>query len=206
MEKDILKEIAEYYQKELNGTDFLITAGKNNKKIEFILSFESSNFKHLVGLHKLIDVPECYKNSSTILKHILEGSFRYEDISKSKYIADIIERINDFQKIGDTLSKNSSLLESSDGHFRTINADFLVFKNIGDEQIIYSHLFLKGDKEIGIFVPVSYFSRSDSKYLNLNAKRWTILNVERKEPEIMKQKEEQKGEILESQKESKKTI
>lgn len=206
MEKDILKEVAEYYQKILNEKDFIIQAGKNGKKIEFVLSFESSNFKHLIGLHKLKDVAVCRENSSVLFSYILEGKVTYSDISKSRYFYDITERINNFQKIGDTLSKNSNLLESPDGHFKTINADFLVCKNIGDEKIIYSHLFLKGDRERGIVVPVSYFSRSDSKYLNLNAKRWTILNVERKEPEITKQKEEPKVEILESQKESKKTL
>ena len=38
-------------------------------------------------------------------------------------------------------------------------------------------------------MPVSYFSRSDSKYLNLNAKRWKVLNVERVKSEFEKSKD-----------------
>lgn len=55
---DKLYEAALFYEKQLNNRVFHLKAGRKGKIIEFDIVFRDEHFKHLIGFHKLIDLPE----------------------------------------------------------------------------------------------------------------------------------------------------
>ena len=173
---DKLLEATQYYSDNLEGKKFLLRAGKKGQVLELKIFFGAEHFKHLMGLHKLKDLPVIQKSSSEILyKRILNNQITLADISKSEYFSEMSDRLGSFHQIKDTMFSPGLMLKSSDGTFKSISADFLLAKKNDTDE--YVHLFLKNSHE-GITVPVTFFERQDYEYFRLNSGRWTVLSVE----------------------------
>lgn len=172
---DKLLEAAIYYSQNLEGKKFHLIAGKNKKLLELYIVFGASNFKHLIGLHKLKDIPVSKRPSEIIYRQILNKKTTYNDIAKSSYLSEMEARLYEFDKMIDALNTPDIMLKALNGGFKNIGADFLLTKKDGDNK--YLHLFLKSDK-VGLTVPVTFFKHADDTYLRLHGGRWTVLKVE----------------------------
>lgn len=85
MPKDILYDCAKAYKKLLDY-EYVIKVQENKIIKDITITFDVSSFKHLLGIHKLIDMP-LYANmaSGTFYNNVLNGSICFSDISKSVY-------------------------------------------------------------------------------------------------------------------------
>lgn len=171
---DKLYEIAEFYKKELDRRKFHLVAGKKGKIIEFDIRFGVEHFKHLFGLHKLIDIPSMRDNSRSIYQGILRGNIVYGDIQKSKHFDTIVERLNNFRVLKGILNTKELLIRALYGTFNKIIADFMLTDKDSENKFI--HLFLK-EVEPGYTTPVTFIVNSNNKYLQNNPNRWTILSI-----------------------------
>lgn len=100
-----ISECASLYEKLLKK-EYIFTLEGN---IKISIYFSSSNFYHLLGLEKLIDVTQLSgKKPNQIYKQILKGRITDRLISNSKYYSLIENRINNFEKILDLLNFDRS--------------------------------------------------------------------------------------------------
>ena len=77
--------------------------------IKFSIYFSTSNFYHLLGLEKLIDVIQFNgKKPNQIYKQILNGKISNAIVERSKYYHKIRTRIENFEKILDLLKFKKS--------------------------------------------------------------------------------------------------
>lgn len=173
---DKLFEAAKFYSDNLINKQFRLTAVKKEKTIEFDIVFAASNFKHLLGLNKLTDIPSTQNNTSAqIFRDILNTRLTYIDISQSKYFSEVEQRIEYFEDLYKALNGKDLMLKSQHGNFNTIIADFMLTNR--DNNYGYAHLFMKNDAKKGYTVPITYIINPDNEYLRSHAERWTVLSV-----------------------------
>lgn len=92
-ETDLLYEAAMVY-KEMQEYKLSLTIGRKGKSENIEIIFDDSDFHHLVGLHKLQDINQVYKNNAKIVyEKILNEEIRYSDIEKSSFIDQIEDRL-----------------------------------------------------------------------------------------------------------------
>lgn len=174
---DKLLNAAKFYKEHLVGRKFHLTAAKSGKIIEFDIAFNADNFKHLVGLHKLTDIPLIQRGGNIIYRQILTGQTTLEDIKKSYFFKDVEKRLDNFSEIKDVLTAKKLMLKSSHGYFNSIRADFLLTKR--KSEYGYAHLFLGKDKDKDNFTfPVTFIIHPDNLYLINNPEKWTVLSIE----------------------------
>lgn len=172
---DKLLEAATFYKQNLLNRKFHLIAGKTQQVIEFDIVFAAGNFKHLLGLQKLSDIPVTqYSNPTPLFRDILNGSVTYNEIAQSKYIAEVEPRLNNFQDIKEALSGEELMMKSQHGSFNIIRADFMLTHR--DKDYGFAHLFLKEGKEIT--VPVTFIVNADNSYIQNNPQRWKVLSVQ----------------------------
>lgn len=171
---DKLFEIAQYYKNNLIRRKFKFSLERKGKYMSICLSFFSNNFKHLLGLHKLTDIPALSNKSETIYRSILNNKLTYKDICCSKYFEQIENRIENFKYILETIFSKELFFKSLKGNFGTlIRADYLLVNKKHDG---YIYLFLIEDRQL--VTPVTFFADCEDKYFRQNATNWKILSVE----------------------------
>ena len=185
---DKFQEAAQYYKENLENKEFLIKAGKKQNTIEMVLKFDANNFKHLLGLHKLKDLPIHNNTSVYIYKQALDGDLTYEQISKSDYFKDIEPRFKYFSYIKEIVLTSKILQKSRKGMFYSIKADILITKNI---DLCFINIFGKKLNKDDVVVPVSFFPSDTPHYYAGESNRWTILSVE----EIQKEEEKKENNL-----------
>ena len=174
---DKLKNAAQFYNDNLINKKFRLKAGKNRQEIEFDIVFAASNFKHLLGLNKLTDLPIISESGSAVnFRQILNNELTYADISASKYFSEVEQRIEHFADLYKALYGKNLMLKSQRGNFNTIIADFMLTNR--DNNYGYAHLFLRNDDKRGFTVPITYIINPNDAYLRTHAERWTVLSVE----------------------------
>lgn len=171
---DKFTEIANYYEENLIGRVFEIVVKRKNKTMNLNLRFSKINFKHLLGLHKLRDLPFLTAKSQSLYHSALMGKLTLSDLKKSKYYKGIESRIDNFQAMKNLLFSKELFFKSLKGEFGTlIKADYLLAQKTESG---YVYLFLKD--EIDFIAPISFFCDHSDKYFRKNAVSWKILSVE----------------------------
>lgn len=174
MKKDILYKAAEFYKQELQDRVFHLRAGRKGTTIEFNIIFKDTNFYHLAGLHKLIDIPELRYASNIVYNAILAKRIKYEDIERSDFIDKIKYRLIFLTNLKEIMQAKNLILQSKKRKFFDIEADFALTEGNLDNG--YCHLFLKQTGE-EVTVPVSYVYQHDSLYIRNNPNKWTVLSI-----------------------------
>ena len=171
---DKLFEIALYYKNNLIKRVFDISVAKKKKSMKISLCFSPINFKHLLGLHKLTDIPSLSAKSESLYQSILNKQLLFDDIIKSKYYDEIENRISNIQNIKTLLFAKELFFKSLHGEFSTfIKADYLLAQKFKEG---YLYLFLVQEKKYA--APVSFFYDESDKYFRHNAINWKILFIE----------------------------
>lgn len=139
---DKLFEAAKFYRENLEGRKFHLTAAKKEKIIEFDIIFGVENFKHLLGLNKLIDLQIGKISSEAGYLQILDGKTDLSDIEKSEFFYLVQPRLDNFKEIKSTLNGKELMVKSLHGEFNCIRADFMLTKK--KRRIRVCALILKG--------------------------------------------------------------
>lgn len=174
---DKILEVAKDYKENLDGHKFHLVAGKNKRLLDLQIIFGKEHFKHLIGIHKLTDLPYARMDSDMLLHRILNGEIGYSDFAKSEHFYKMAKRIENFDKIKDTLFSSKLMVKSNHRNFRMIEADVMLSKK--DETNANLHLFLKKDNLNRIVVPVTFIKQKNDYYFNMkDTARWTVIYVE----------------------------
>lgn len=174
-ERDLLYEAAVYYKENFENKRFHLRAGKSGVLLEFDIFFSSDHFKHLIGLHKLKDIPQTKSTSSILYRRVLNRELTLSNIKFSLYYYFIEDRLNFFEELKSVLFSKHLMIKSLKGEFNKILADFMLTKK--DDRYGYAHLFLReAEKEFA--VPVTFFTRENNTYLRNNPNKWTVLSIE----------------------------
>lgn len=186
---DKLYTAAKFYKDNLVNREYLLVAGKNNKKIELHIIFEESHFKHLIGLHKLKDIAETHKPAIALFQDCIEKKLTYDRISQSSHFEDMKKRVDYFDKIQKALFSKNLMFKSPKGKFNSITADFLLSEY---DEVGVAHLFLADSSE-GITIPCTFIPDVKDTY-SQSAIRWTVLDIR----EIIADKEQSSNRQLNS--------
>ena len=76
-----------------------IIIGRKGKSVELNILFDSTEFHHLIGLHKLHDLRIARENRDKVFQQILTGNISMNDLKKSQYFPNIQKRIEPFIQI-----------------------------------------------------------------------------------------------------------
>lgn len=171
---DILYDSTCFYMKNLNKHLFHLQAGnKKRELIDFNISFNESNFKHLMGFQYLTDLYTYNLESIQIIQLILNKELNITDLEKSVYFDSIKNRIIDFKEISNCLfSRKIMLGKIGTDSFKSIIADFLLTQDIKHG---VAEFFIK-EETPGFTVPVTFFTAPTNEYIR-RTKPWTVLDV-----------------------------
>ena len=125
--------------KRLLDYEYKIVLGRKGKKTELVLSFEKSDFPHLIGLHKFTDVLNGNIATEKLFDDCVSGKLTYETISKSEFFSKYTNRFEYFNQLEKMLDSNDTVFKcntNSMSSFSRIIADFEL-KNIYEELIFY---------------------------------------------------------------------
>ena len=111
--QDLLQVAASEFNK-LIGKKVKLILGRKGRSEEVTIVFDSSDFHHLAGLHKLKDIQVVYKkNAKLVFNDILKGEISINDITKSTFFPDIAERIEIISQINDIFTKDNLVFKFS---------------------------------------------------------------------------------------------
>ena len=151
----------------------MIVARKNEKRIVEIL-FLPQHFHHLLGLHKLTDIPMVSKRAAnTVYREILTGKIKYDDIKRSCYICQMTDRLTHYEDIFNILNVKSLFFRSLHGYFKGVNAECVICKSFCDGN--FAFLFLA--KHQNVYFPCSFFLRNENREYTKDGTRWNIISV-----------------------------
>ena len=169
--KDLLYQAVKFYDDNLAGKKFEIVAGKKNNQTTQFIVFEIERFFHLLGLHKLKDVPLLKRSARKVYYEILQGKITYNDISHSEYLGEMEDRLIYHRELLNILNINSLYYKSLHGEFKGVEADYFLCNEITPKSL-YGFLFSKNNS-----VPVTFFTRSERDSYIRNSIRWTVLSI-----------------------------
>ena len=125
--------------KRLLDYEYKIILGRKGKKTEFVITFEKSDFPHIIGLHKLTDVLNGNISTEKLFDQCLKGKVSYDLISQSEFFPKLGNRFEYFDKLETMLDSNDIIFKCNNKNmaaFSKIIADFEL-KNIYEELIFY---------------------------------------------------------------------
>lgn len=171
---DLLKQkFLEY--KTLKDNDYFLKL-ENEQVIK--INFEVNSFPHLVGLHKLTQIPLLNQLANknippkAVIRAIKQGNLTYGTIYSQDGFSEIEERFKSFSisKINKLLNKNIVIdFDLTKINSSMTKAEMILFEKDNNK---YYHLVLGYDQK-GYYYPLSYFVRKDEDYI----KNQTYLKV-----------------------------
>lgn len=144
---------------ELLEKDYFLTLENG---IVLHIFFKKHNFKHLLGLHKLIDLQESKLSSGVLFKKALNGNLTDSILKKSSFYDLIADRIAAFPDVEKVFGKkiivdfNPLLLESC-----KLEAEYLLYTQYGEGFIILSI-----GNTVSEEYPESFFYERTNQYLS----------------------------------------
>jgi len=107
---DILFQAFKAYE-QLNRRAFVVTLSTG---YEFILSFKSENFKHLVGIQHLKDIEPSRFSAGQIYRLVRSRVITEATLRKSSFFEDSSMRILDFQRLPEIFRENALVIPAFD--------------------------------------------------------------------------------------------
>ncbi len=174
---DIINRCANNFS-QLLQVEYKIIIGRKGKTEELTLNFEKADFHHLAGLHKLSDLAILKQGMrERIFESILRGNITQQDIEKSAFYSEIVNRLVCAERLEEFLDGENLYFryDPNKNNFSVIAAEFVV-----QGEINCSNGFLFVDRRkngLGCFCR-SFFSRDDVKYTQ-KLPRYTLLRKEK---------------------------
>ncbi len=131
--------------------------------IKSVRAFEERQFAHLIGLHKLKDLPIGQSSYRSLFQMINSGKLSYDDVRKSIYFDEIKDRLLLISVLEQIFDSNELIIKYKKGRTKgtIIDAEYII---INKHDNIMLHYFLQQEKD-GKYVGVSFFGRDDDKYI-----------------------------------------
>ena len=171
---DLLYQSATFYNNNLSNKRFEIIIGRKGQNKRLELLFLPCHFYHLIGLHKLTDIPRLRRSPDNIFREILSGKISYKDIEKSMFLSQIQNRMIYHSDLFNLLNTDSLFFKSLHGKFKGIFADCVLTKSTEDS-LGYSFLFLAIHDNIHF--PCSFFTRDEMREYTKEGTKWMILSI-----------------------------
>lgn len=166
-----LQELAIYFEQFLYH-QYLLTVGKRNKTLTLKLSFRADQFFHLLGLQKLIDLPDMHpRNKFAFFENAKSGQI-HTNVATSIYFPEIENRLKYFKRIENLLKQDIIIRFDKRKAYTSIHAQALLYEKY---QSHYIHLFFTSQNQL--FHPCSFFYHSNSKYI-ANQEVFKILDLQ----------------------------
>ena len=172
---DYLYEAAVFYKDNLENRRFNISITRRNKNLSLELLFLPQHFYHLIGLHKLTDLPYLKRSSSNVYKEILLKKLTYPRIAKSEHIDEILNRLINYKEMLNILNADSLFFKSLHGKFKGIDSDCVLTRMISQAPL-FSFLFLVNNKNV--YFPRSFFTRNEQYEYTKEGTHWKIVSIE----------------------------
>ncbi|AWK50556.1 hypothetical protein DIC82_05675 [Clostridium beijerinckii] len=181
---DKLKECAIAFQNLLDK-QYKIILARRGKETEFVLTFDKTDFYHLIGLQKLKDLAYLKKDRAKIFDEIMEDNITYEMISKSPFFEaneekkqfGIKKRIYYFINIEKILDSNNLAFKfnKSKNAWSLIDSEY-IFENLDYDKEIY--VFIDSRSQNGDKFCRSFFPREEISYTK-NQTKMTLIYKEK---------------------------
>ena len=162
---DLLHEAANEYARLLNKIYIFRLENKTTVQVYFT----PGHFHHLMGLHKLADINVLVKDkqkndANSIYKNILAGRISYDDLAKSRYLAEIEQRLIHFKQINRIIEYDKIIIDFDPSLIASkLKADYILLKRSNDN--MYSNLFLTKDSiDSRIHVPSTFMAEKTDYY------------------------------------------
>lgn len=173
-----VQEAAQFYAKNLEDKKFAIEIQRGNAERTMIIRFASENFRHLMGLHKLKDIPPLKKRADIVYHSIFTGEITQQTLDSSGYKDEVVDRWEYYEELLNLLNTSSLYFKSLQGFFKKIEAEFVIARKIEQTNDKSSFLFFKEDPtNPGLYVPCSFFIRDGGTKYILPATHWKIISV-----------------------------
>lgn len=159
----VLSKLAKEYEK-LRDKQYIYSLENGTS---FTLIFENKRFAHLLGLHKIIDVPQLKKladkkySANKVFKEIKSGVISDDDIFNSCYFSEIENRYHYFHKIEDLIFEKAIIDFDRTKLYTKIKADILLYTIVDG---LYIHLCLVRDKK-NFLVPMTFIVHPTDLYV-----------------------------------------
>ncbi|MGM9632277.1 MAG: PBECR4 domain-containing protein [Eubacteriales bacterium] len=173
--EDILYQAAKFYAENLVDKKFEIVVERKEIRRTYVVNFFVEHFYHLIGLHKLKDIPALKRNRRIIFREIIDGKITYSDIAKSRYFLAMADRLIYHREIFNVLNIDSVFFRSTNGRFKGIDAECVIYHNIADT-MLFSFLFFQGPNNLDMS-PVSFFTRDENIEYTKNATNWKVISI-----------------------------
>lgn len=154
-----------------------IVIGRKGKIKKLNIQFDSIEFHHLIGLHKLHDLRLSRANRVHIFHKILSGEITLDHIQKSQFFYSIHKRLKPFQEIESIFDKNNLvfLYNKKLNSFSRIEAKYLLSTPYKYEDI---YIFLDRKDNLDDFFCRSFFPKDSIDYTKGQAS-YTLLKKEK---------------------------
>ena len=159
---NIIKKCANNFNKLLD-IEYKIILGKKGKITTLYLHFDKAAFYHLIGFHKIKDIPQLKTNRSLIFDNILNSDLS-DKIFKSKNYKDITSRVDAFSKFIKYLDSENMIFKYnkfSDSRYSKIHFDYLIVNNELDKKVF---TFLRKESNAHTIIPISFFPEGEADY------------------------------------------
>ena len=176
---DLIQQAALAFQTLLTY-EYHFVIGRKGKVKDFYLTFEKSDFHHLLGLHKLRDIAQIQQGKrEKIFDKIIEGNISMDLVMKSVYYEQMKERIIPLIDLEKMLDNNEMIFHYNEKvhKFSLIKADYLLE---GDANKIPVFLFLgKRNEDEKLQMCRTFFNIGDKDYTE-GQPRYTLLKKEKR--------------------------
>lgn len=183
---DKLQERALAFKK-LMDYQYYIKLGRKGNLYEFTIDFKPSDFFHLIGLQKLIDLRFLKRSAEYIFNECLKGNITYSMIAASQYFDELGYRFEYFNQLENILDSNNLVFKFNKNSmqiYSRIIADYMM-KHTRDNLVFY--LFTERRNKSNNQVCKSFFENSFTDY----SRGQTNLTLLYKEKTNIKTKENQ---------------
>ncbi len=160
----------------LFNKSYEILIGKKGKEVFIPLYFSPIDFHHLMGLGKLKDLRIATMPREKVFSDIIQDKITYEDISKSLYFHQIIDRFAPLSEVEKILDSNEMIFKyvSYKMTGSSIQAEYLLSTAYNNTT---TYIFID-EKENRKFFCRSFFPKREKDYTQ-GQERWTLLYKEK---------------------------
>lgn len=169
-----LYQAALFYKEHLSGKRFELTVERKNEQRKIELLFLPRHFHHLMGWHKLKDIPRLRKATESVYREILSKKITDADIQKSVYFDQIRERLIYHEELLRLLHVESVFFRSLHGRFKGIAAECVLTKPTSDNAG-FGFLFMA--LQADVYFPCSFFTRDEMREYTKDGTRRQVVSV-----------------------------
>jgi len=133
--------------KKLLNKEYIMTVAKKNKSHQFKLVFSNTDFRHLSGIQKLIDLDIHELRANALFNYALTGRVTVEDLKESIHFDEMKERMENLKNLESYLDNNMVVYkwDKNVGKYSMINAEYILKENTPDNtpDDIKTYVFLR---------------------------------------------------------------